>query len=575
MRPLMTRSRVLSAFVFLAGTLVAACTAMTDGTATQCRSQADCLSRGPEFVDTTCSAERVCVKLTVRDDACKSNSECIDRAGGAPSMCRKADRTCVLLQSTDCPRVFADKDDLTNDEAIHIGMLGPQNADGLFLEASVDLARTEIRKTLGGGLPNPDVTKPKRPFVVTYCNVEPVVFGFGSNPEMDRAVAHLTDTLKVPAVVGPFTTGQVLRVLPDLARRDTFAITQNGSPLISTLADKDLVFRSGFNEEVPLAALSPFIQEYLEPRIVTDGVAAAGETIRVLMISVNENQGAGLHPVADAALKVLKFNGGKTVLENQTADAGSFKLLQLSDFQDRIGNPNPDPERARAITETIAFKPHIILWAGSPAPLNSMFIPLARQWPAAVQRPFQIGLIHGWQNFIVTNLQTFPNPVLRQRYFGLRATGYNFAQADFDLWRTQLNFKAPELIGQTIGFNHSHNYDAMYLLAYSIIAMGNEPVTGPNIARGMRKIADETGGTPIKWGPDEMSKAIAALTGGQNIAFSGVLGDYGFNKAGERPGNGDVYCVTAGPNGAPNGVASSGYRYNTQTGRGEGVVACP
>ena len=73
------------AFASLVGTisLGGACSAIVDATATQCRSQQDCLGRGPEFVDTTCSAERVCVKIEAAVQACKTNQECVDQNGGA------------------------------------------------------------------------------------------------------------------------------------------------------------------------------------------------------------------------------------------------------------------------------------------------------------------------------------------------------------------------------------------------------------------------------------------------------------------------------------------------------------
>src|SRR5438309_2270593 len=96
--------RVRSALLVLGVALgcTPACIALTDESSTQCRTQADCWARGGEFLDTTCSAERVCLKIQVNKETCTSNAQCAERVGGAPSICRKEDRKCVQITSPEC-----------------------------------------------------------------------------------------------------------------------------------------------------------------------------------------------------------------------------------------------------------------------------------------------------------------------------------------------------------------------------------------------------------------------------------------------------------------------------------------
>src|SRR6185436_9507772 len=96
------------------------CTPQADEPTSQCHSQADCLARGPEFADTTCNEQRICVKAEVAARSCNTNKECADRNGGAPFICR-ADGKCMSLLTPECQQVFADKDDLINDNTIFFG----------------------------------------------------------------------------------------------------------------------------------------------------------------------------------------------------------------------------------------------------------------------------------------------------------------------------------------------------------------------------------------------------------------------------------------------------------------------
>src|SRR5688500_2447577 len=78
------------------------CAVSTVEDSTQCRSQADCLAKGPEFADTTCTKARVCEKIAIVAASCTTNAECIDRNGGAAFTCRKSDSKCVSLTTPQC-----------------------------------------------------------------------------------------------------------------------------------------------------------------------------------------------------------------------------------------------------------------------------------------------------------------------------------------------------------------------------------------------------------------------------------------------------------------------------------------
>ena len=123
-----TRARVaavggIAALVFAVGYRGLGCAAVTNTTAVQCTSEAECLGRGPEFAGTTCDkATKTCVKLPEDTDLCSKNQECIDRAGGAPAICQKATRKCVPLTTAECPTVLAKPGQLLDDNTVVIGV---------------------------------------------------------------------------------------------------------------------------------------------------------------------------------------------------------------------------------------------------------------------------------------------------------------------------------------------------------------------------------------------------------------------------------------------------------------------
>lgn len=547
---LITRRALSTLTILVLGVVPGACALSTNSTSSQCHSQQDCLSRGPEFADTTCSPERVCVKLAVQGRACNTHRECADRNGGAPFIC-SADGRCVGLLTPECQRVFADKDDLVNDNTIFIGNIDIGNIDGATTEQSIDLARAEIKKQLAGGLPPAKPGGAKRPIAIVSCTTEPFPqSGLGSQAETDRALDHLYNDLKVPAHIGPFAAAMVLRGAQAAVDHNVLMVTQNSADGLSAIADNDLVFRSGFPDREQVSVLGHFLDDILIQKVYDLNIAPAGDPIRIALILDNNQTG-----VSENVAKVVKHD---------------YKVFSLGTPNDFINQPNTQPFYSKVTVDLLAYKPHIVLWGVPPGHVNSFFVPLARAWPAAIPRPFHVTLVAAWSNFMVAALAQLPD-VVRQRYYGVQTEGPGFQQADLDLLTQNLRFRFPELATQSTGIPTVVNYDAVYMLAYAIVALADQPLTGPNLAKGVRRVADASGGTVIPWGAPGLSDGFAALGKGQNLTFTGVSGQFLFDKAGDRPGNPEIFCVTQA-GGRPNNVVSSGYSIDSATGTPRGAL---
>lgn len=569
MKPLFHASISVRVAVML-GTLVVvgACTAVVDITTTQCRSQADCLSRGPEFADTTCSPDRVCVKIPSVVEACKTNQECVDKNNGAPATCRKSDRKCVNLLSTECPRVLADKEDIISEDIIWIGYTGAAIADCTQAENGMELARTEIKKA--GGIPALTPGSPSRVIGIVICNSELTTIANNAN-----MVKHLYQNIQVPASVAGFTSGDAVQINQGAVQGNALNFCQNQVDKLTSLDPAGRVLRIGFPDGLTLSAQGPFVRDHLEARIRADFALAPTDPVRVTVLKNVRDYDDQL----EALRKNLTVNG---LGMNENISAGNLQVVEFGGQGDPINFPNPDAERAKAVTATIAFKPHLILMMTNPPLIAQTWLQIQRTWTtgaAGIPRPWFIGGFPTIPSFIQPQFSQFaataPPGVAdeaRKKTLGMRTLPFDYNKAELDDWIGRFQTKFPELVGQSITTTGPIFYDAIYMFAYAAAAIKGATLNGIELRNGMNKVASASGGAPIKWGPEEYPKGIAALGQGGSIGYKGVIGSYGFDQRGEHPGNPEVYCFGPGPTYLP---ISSGWAYNVQTATSSGgLVNC-
>jgi hypothetical protein len=548
----------------LVSSIAAACTTAVAEDTTQCRSQADCLARGPEFADTTCTEQRTCEKIPILAASCATNQECIDRNGGAAFTCRKSDGRCVALTSPNCQTVIADKEDLLNDETIFIGAIAPLNDDGRMMQFALSLARQEIKAA--GSLAAATPEGPRRPLGIVSC------LGEVTSPQIAQTqIDHLSKTLKVPFLIGPVSPQRATQVLTQAITFDMAAITTSSAGFINDLADKDLVFRQGYNEDQYVKAIGPFVKDVLEPQMLIDGVGPipntkiAGEPTRVAILQASDIAGIAQ---TQAVVKTLTINGKPAT---DPDNAANFQIIDIGDLSNPVNHPNPDAERNIGVAKAVKFKPHVVIFGATPLPFNMAWVALNRAWPAGTAKPYTISIAQAVPGNILNAATTVNNDEARRKYFGLRSFSPDRVAADFDVFTQGLRLAFPDATSlptsNTYGF-----YDATYMFAYSLAAIKNAPVKGPELARGLRKIA--TTGSLVKWGPLEYSKGLALIAGGTNIQYFGVQGSYIYDEKGDHPLSSEMACMTA-KGGKAASVVSSGWAYDVSAGSGGGVVSCP
>jgi len=130
--------------------------------------------------------------------------------------------------------------------------------------------------------------------------------------------------------------------------------------------------------------------------------------------------------------------------------------------------------------------------------------------------------------------------------------------------------KFPELLTQNIGIQSYQAYDAVYMIAYSVVAAGSTELIGTTIGSNVRRL---NGGPPIQTGTLDLPRGISALQQPNGtISLNGISGPLVFDAKGARPPfNSRVFCVNA-TNGVATAVSRPGYMFDAANGKPVGAL---
>jgi hypothetical protein len=124
-------------------------------------------------------------------------------------------------------------------------------------------------------------------------------------------------------------------------------------------------------------------------------------------------------------------------------------------------------------------------------------------------------------------------------------------------------------------YNGGVTYDAFYLLAYGAFAAGEEPRSGPGVARAFARLVPP--GHPTDVGPSSILDALTVLSSGGSIDLQGVASNLDFDLArGEETSDYRVFCAGVDARGTPTGEdVPAGVAFNARLRRVEGSLGCP
>ncbi|MGZ3420632.1 MAG: hypothetical protein ACXVEF_10450 [Polyangiales bacterium] len=498
-------------------TATPSCSVILNTTADQCSSDADCVAKGAGFENNVCGPQNTCVF------ACTKNRDCMDRLG-VDAICHASDRTCTALKSQDCQTLHMDPGDLDRDPVI-LGILLPvtgENAKSMVPpENAIELARREIMQAAEGLPPLASGGKP-RPLVFLTCT---------DADDPIRAARHLSEVVRVPAMIGPAFSGVTTTVAKEVTIPDKVLVMSPSatSPTLSDLADDGLVWRTCPSDVFQSVAMSGLVGKFVEPEIRTTYMLKDTDKIRLAVVHKGDAYGTGL---ASAIFKGIQFNG-KSAAEN-----GSDFYQQI-DYGDpsKLSEADQKAKRAAAVTQLLAFKPHILIEIGTAEAVTDVFLPVEMGWPAAEPtRPRHV-VSDGLQiPELITAING--NDALRKRVFGTIA---GTSGGNFEIFRN--NYGVAFKDGSTPDSYAASAYDAAYLLAFAIAGVGSAPLDGKAIDGALHKVVNKKAPMLTDVGQMGLSAGYKAMAL-DGIDFNGASGPLDFDVSkGEAPADIQVWCV--------------------------------
>jgi branched-chain amino acid transport system substrate-binding protein len=189
-----------------------------------------------------------------------------------------------------------------------------------------------------------------------------------------------------------------------------------------------------------------------------------------------------------------------------------------------------------------AFQPHIIVLFGFSQGTTLLKL-IEAQWPANVMRPRYVLPSPMARGDLTAAVGA--DDALRKRITGTIPGTWN--SPPFENFLDDYEFKwvadAETYPGATLGA--AGGYDAVFLLAYATATFGDKPVSGKDLADGLKKLSSPTGPV-INASAKGVPPGFAALRDMGGIDYNGASGPLNFNPAtGEAQSDIQVWCLAS------------------------------
>lgn len=523
------------------------CLFVLDRSTVQCDTTQDCVDRGGAFANHICSDDSVCVP--VGGGACQSTAECT--LPGSSELFACLSGQCVQLTSQDCREVVPSSV-VGEDNVVYLGWMGPLVGEfasiGIPIKQAVELALREVEQ-ITNGVPAPGGGRRKLAIVACHDLDDPA-----------RVANHLVGNVQVPLIFGPAFSGVTIETATDItvpAGVMLFSASAT-SPNITDLPDDGLVWRTCPSDAIQAIPLSLLVDE-AETQIREELMLSPIDKIRIATATKGDAYGLGLQ----AALQpILNFNN-QDLVSNESQ--GNYLGVQYDDPQQ-----NPDFDYSEIVTQIVALEPHIVLPLGTNEGITKIMQGVEDAWPTTgtpPPRPLYLFPDGGrLQELLDATLADAGSAEpLRER---VRGTVPGRKGPNYDAFALRYR----QVWNADPGTFAENGYDAAYLTAFSLVSIGDAPVTGAALANGMTKMSE---GAVVVAGPNNLNAGYNLLTGGATIDYDGASGPLQFNNAtGEAPSDIDLWCVVEDQATGEDTFLSSGRYYDATTQQLVGVDLC-
>ncbi len=511
---------------------------------------------------------------------------------------------CTQLLTTDCP-VLLPQDTagdysamklLSKPAPIIVGgfasMSNAQNPYDTQAVANWNLAFTEFNSKTSGGLQSYDGSGVARPLIGLICN--------GNNATtdtVDAAMAHLTQDVRVPAVLSTLSVTNLLEAY-NFTTRQSYTVDHNGQPVffmntgsanlqLMTTNDNGLIWSLLGNPRL-LAASAAALVRQIEPVVKADRQAyftnnpgtakddpSADNSLRVTLVYSDNSTMSDVHDVllsdSDHPETLMWINGK---LVTDPANSTYFNQAQV------VANSSTVTAATTAIQNN---KPHIIVAMGTSEFPQYVLQTVENSWGTIApgqMRPY----------YVMSNL-IFNGSQLRTALKNMSSNGFQTENRIVGVGYAQINdsrsvglynayylnlvnsYGSGALVGQ-LGSTENY-YDGAYYLLYSIAAAEvnrkpSNPISGTNIFSGLTGKVINPGASYVDVGPGNIATVLNQLQtigSGYSMALWGLDGPPNFDTSnGTRAFPTSAWCIipdsTVNP---PFSYVSDGLLYDPKT----------
>jgi ABC-type branched-subunit amino acid transport system substrate-binding protein len=508
------------------------CSALVDSEARQCRVTEDCAALGNGSPLVSCSAAGFCIGPRT----CADNSQCSSSSLG-PEAC--VDSVCVPVFSSECKSIVGQ---LSHPRALVYGQIlsttGINSALGRPERNAVALAVGDFER-LSGGVPSAPGGKGSRPLVFVECDD-------GSDVEAAvRAAQHLVDNLRVPAIIGPSTSGGTVLVSTrvTIPGRTLLIAPSSSSVAITDLRDDGLVWRTSSSDRNQVATVARFLP-YVEADVRRALALPPSEPVRMAVLHKGDVYGVTF---ANALTLMMSLNG---IAATDPLNKEQLLVRNYGDPNDQANPPNYDGP----IGEAIGFRPHIIAVPGTHESLTVILKRTEERWTEPRFRPrWLFGSVSTYGD-VGGSIGT--NDELRGRVMGVVSGTTSAVYRVFEAYYQSSirDGTKPGSVGA------AHAYDAVYLIAHATAAARGKPVSGPNLAEGLLALLPGPGVPKISVEPSTINRVFSTLERTGRVDLEGASGPLDFDPAtGDTITDTQLYCISKDATGRANGTAYSGW----------------
>ena len=398
---------------------------------------------------------------------------------------------CVDLVAAPCEQWFGANED---PDTVWLGFMGPLSGVpgdlfGIAIGQGFELAIKELQAAnikIGGIL----------------CDTEP------SSTNLNASLQHLSDTLRVPAIIGPVLSDNLMSISQIASGAGTLLISPSATlPSIRDIADNGFIWRTAPNDNQIADAVALIVEQQLDPMI--------GGTLVVSVIFHNDPSGNALR---DRFRSSVVFNNTSGAQNEANGDLIMRAYDANTDFN--------------TFGQTVASdSPHVVIGFGGPETWEQILEPAENNF---VNTPLVV--LTSYATFDAVNIST--QTLLKEQ---TRVVLYGYENPLFPDFVNRI-VQQSAMFGSVLAANA---YDATIIAALAASTI-NGFATGAQMKDALALVS--FGNPVISAEPNALGNAFAQIQGGINL--EGTSGPLTFDVMGDVEVQTVQICF-------PNGVAGS------------------